>query len=212
MAFLADNLAMRLPLRQAAVRACNQRSALRHLLLAFGLSLAAFGAAPEPPKNETEVKADYLFLFTKYVEWPAAALTKPGEPIVIGVIGDEAIGDALERRVEGRLTQSGRKVTIRRARQPADLGGCHVTFVGQGERGRLPKITEALGTQPTLTVCDAEGLFTQGLMIKFVLVEGSVRFEVKLEPVERVGLSIQSGMLASAKRVWRKASTSLVPP
>ena len=186
--------------------------ALRLLILSLGLALAASGAAPAPPQNEAEVKADYLFLFTKYVEWPAAALAKPDQPIVIGVIGDDAIGDALERRVEGRLTQSGRKVTIRRARQPADLGGCHVTFVGQGERGRLPKITESLGNQPALTVCDAEGLFTQGLMIKFVLVEGSVRFEVKLEPVERVGLSIQSGMLASAKRVWRKVSTSLEPP
>lgn len=176
------------------------------------VGLAGFAAAPAPPQNETEVKADYLFLFTKYVEWPAAALATPEQPMVIGVIGDEAIGDALVNRVEGRLTQGGRKVTIRRASQPADLVGCHVIFVGQGERGRWHQIAEAVGGQPTLTVCDAESLFAQGLMIRFVLLKGSVRFEVKLEPVERAGLGIQSGMLASAARVVRKTRTSLELP
>lgn len=221
MAFLADNFDQCRVLVPRVSRPMNRRPALRRsswfhglalLVLSFALGLAAFGATLAPPQNEAEVKADYLFLFTKYVEWPPGSLAASNQPIVIGVIGDEAVGAALERRVEGRITQGGRKVTILRARQPADVSGCQVIFMGVGERSRLPKITEAVGGKPVLTVCDTEGLFNQGAMIKFVLTEGAVRFEVKLEPVERVGLSIQSGMLGSAKRVWRKARTSLEPP
>ncbi|MEN9572162.1 MAG: hypothetical protein RL514_17 [Verrucomicrobiota bacterium] len=188
------------------------------LLLAFTLNLTAFGAAPvatppaAPVQPDFEVKAEYLFVFTKYVEWPAAALTKPDQSIVLGVLGDDAIGDALELKARGRLSQGGRKVTVLRARRAADLVGCHMVFVGQGERRNVREITEVLRDQPVLTVCDTEGLFTQGLMIKFVLINERVKFEVKLEPVQRVGLSIQSGMLGSASRVWRKASSSLEAP
>ncbi len=205
------------PLLAVARAAAGDRSragawGLWSLLLSFGLGLAAFGGAPARSAPDFEVKAEYLFVFTKYVEWPAGTLVAAGEPIVIGVIGDEAIGEALERYAKGRTTQGGRKVTVLRARRSADLVGCQVVFVGQGERRNLREITEVLGNKPALTVCDTDGLFTQGLMIKFVLINENVRFEVKLEPVERAGLSIQSGMLASANRVWRKASSSLEPP
>lgn len=227
MAFLADNFARygsastsvpgqlgSLQATASAVTGDWSRSgtgALWLLILSLGLAFAAFGAAPAPPQNEAEVKADYLFLFTKYVEWPAGLLAN-NEPIVVGVIGDEAVRDALARRVEGRITQGGRKVTIRRAQQPADFAGCHVLFVGQGERRIWADLAKSLRDKPVLTVCDTEARFTQDLMIKFGLMQGSVRFEVKLEPVERVGLSIQSGMLASATRVWRKSSSRLESP
>lgn len=185
---------------------------LRHWVLFLALGLAPLEAAPAAPQPDFEVKAEYLFVFTKYVEWPPGTLSKADQPIVIGVIGDDAISEALDQRVKGRTSQGGRKVTVRRARRPADLTGCQVVFVGQAERRNLREITEVLGNNPVLTVCDADGLFTQGLMIKFVLINENVKFEVKLEPVERARLSIQSDMLASAVRVWRKANSSLEPP
>jgi len=226
MEFLADHLAAPRPLSPetapapaAATRlgsAAGRRSLLGWLaggaLWVFSVAATSTGwAAPARPQNEAEVKADYLFLFTKYVEWPAGLLAN-NEPIVVGVIGDEAVRDALARRVEGRITQGGRTVTIRRAQQPADFAGCHVLFVGQGERRIWGDLAPTLRDKPVLTVCDTEARFTQDLMIKFGLMQGSVRFEVKLEPVERVGLSIQSGMLASATRVWRKSSSRLESP
>ena len=182
------------------------------LLLACVLGLAALGAAPAPPKSEAEVKADYLLLFTKYIDWPAEAFTNANQSFVIGVIGDDAVGEALERRVKGRITQGGRKVTVVRARRLEDLVGCHLLFAGPAERRNLAELTGAARSNSTLTVCDAEALFIQGAMIKFVLVEGTVRFEVRLGPVERAGLSVHSGMLGSAKRVWPKTATTSGAP
>lgn len=180
--------------------------------LTFTLGLAAFGATPAPPQNEAEVKADYLFLFTKYVEWPAEMLGGAAQPIVIGVVGDDAVAEALERRVKGRTTQGGRKVTAVRARRPEDLAGCHVVFAGPAERRSLSELTAATRSKSTLTVCDADALFNQGAIIKLVLVEGTVRFEVKLGPLERAGLTAHSGMLGSAKRVWPKTSAGSDAP
>lgn len=190
---------------------------LLRLVVAVVLGFAAFtapvtGAAPEPPRSEAEVKADYLFLFTKYVEWPPEAFTTTNQPIVVGVIGDEAVGEALERRAKGRVTQGGRTVTVLCARRPEELAGCQLIFAGQIERRSLRELIEAARGQSTLTVCDTDALFSQGAMIKFVLLEGTVRFEVKLGPVERAGLNIHSGMLGSAKRVWPKTATSSEVP
>lgn len=221
MAFLANNFAQcraegstvsRLVNRGAAVcrRAWVYSAAV--WVLNFTLGLAAFGAAPAPPQNEAEVKADYLFLFTKYVEWPAETLGGTTKPIVIGVVGDDAVAEALERRVKGRTTQGGRKVTAVRARRPEDLVGCHVVFAGPAERRSLSELTAATRSKSTLTVCDADALFNQGAIIKLVLVEGTVRFEVKLGPLERAGLTAHSGMLGSAKRVWPKSSAGSDAP
>ena len=190
----------------------------RHLMrlvavwICFGVSQPrALPALPEP-MTEAEVKADYIITFSKYVEWPEGALAAPDKPIVIGVLGDEGMSDALERRVVGRTTQGGRKLSVLRARKAADLSDCNLVFVGQGERRNLREILEAIGPRAALSVCDSDSLFNQGIMIKFALMEGKVRFEVKLDPVKRANLTIPSGMLGAAKRVWPMTRSSLEPP
>jgi hypothetical protein len=182
------------------------------LILFSFLRFAALAAVPEPPKGAAEVKADYLFLFTKYVEWPADVMRGTNQPIVIGVVGDDAVAEALERRVKGRTTQGGRKVTALRVRRIEDFAGCHVVFVGVGERRSLRDLVEATRSNSTLMVCDTDAMFAQGAMIKLVMVEGTVRFEVKMGPMERAGLSAHSGMLGSAKRVWPRTSSGSEAP
>lgn len=227
MAFLADNLPanfvaaevrrrMQLRAERSGFLTRGPLASWTHqaafLVLCFSLSFAALGAVPEPPKGAAEVKADYLFLFTKYVEWPADVMGGTNQPIVIGVVGDDAVAEALERRVKGRTTQGGRRVTAVRGRRPEDLVGCHVVFAGPAERRNLRELAEATRSNSTLMVCDTDAMFAQGAMIKLVMVEGTVRFEVKLGPMERAGLSAHSGMLGSAKRVWPRTSSGSDAP
>lgn len=181
-------------------------------LLSLTLTLTSRAAPPAPPISETEVKADYLFLFTKYVEWPPSSFADTNRPVVVAVLGDDELAAALERRVAGRITQGGRQISVLRARRPADLDTCHIAFIGQEDRRVARETIESLRGRAVLTVCDQDGLFAQGLMIKFLLNAGSVRFEVKLDPVERAKLNIHSGMLGAAQRVWPKSRSSLEPP
>ncbi len=187
------------------------RRGLWLLFLWLGI-VAGLGATRPPAQGEAEVRANYLYLFSKYVVWPAAALGETNAPLVIGVLGDEATAAALEAREAGRITQGGRKVAITRVARPADLDGCHVLFVGKAERRSLTEVLEGVRDKPISIVCDTEAHFNQGAMIRFVRVGEALRFEVKLEPVDRVGLRIQSDMLASASRVWRKPRPSQEPP
>ena len=61
-------------------------------LLSLTLTLASRAAPPAPPISETEVKADYLFLFTKYVEWPPSSFADTNRPVVVAVLGGLAGG------------------------------------------------------------------------------------------------------------------------
>ena len=51
--------------------------------------------------TEPALKAAFIFNFAKFTEWPAEVMTT-GEPLVLCVLGDAAIGEALERAVKNR--------------------------------------------------------------------------------------------------------------
>ena len=152
---------------------------------------------------EAGVKASYLWNFAKYTQWPAGAFASSTAPIVIGVLGDDPFGGVLDATLANRSSQ-GRKVLIRRARGVQALRDCQVVFISRSEQARLPAILATLGQAPVVTVCDADALFEQGVMIKLSLAGETVRFEVKLAPAERAGLKFGSGMLSAAKRIWPK--------
>src|SRR5437762_8045378 len=40
-------------------------------------------------ESEYDVKAAFLFKFTKFVEWPDAAFAGPDSPFVIGIVGHD---------------------------------------------------------------------------------------------------------------------------
>src|SRR3990172_10053935 len=46
--------------------------------------------------SEYQVKAAILFNFAKFVEWPDAAFPDPATPIIIGVLGEDPFGSALD--------------------------------------------------------------------------------------------------------------------
>lgn len=149
-----------------------------------------------------QVQAAYLCTFTKHIQWPAGAFANDGAPIVIGVLGDDPFGGVLDRTVAGRSSQ-GRKLVVRRARDVNALLDCQVVFISRSVQGQLPAILAALRNRPVLTVCNDDALFDQGVMVKFLLVNETVRFEVKLAPANRAGIKLGSGMLDAAKQVVR---------
>ena len=52
--------------------------------------------------TEPALKAAFIYNFAKFTEWPADAMAA-GAPFVLCVLGDAAVGDALERAVKGRV-------------------------------------------------------------------------------------------------------------
>jgi hypothetical protein len=166
----------------------------------FSLAFAAAPSAGLAQATEHQVKAAFLYNFTRFVEWPGGAFPAPGAPFVLCILGDEAFGAEVAETVAGKAIE-GRPARARPVSELSELADCHVLFVSQTERGRLPEILAALRQLPVLTVGDADGFVGAGGMIELVLRESRVRFEIDQTAAERVGLAISSKLLDLAERV-----------
>ena len=182
---------------------------LRHVaawlaLVALGAPAQAWAADP-PTVLERRVKAAFLYKFAGYVDWPAPAFRGGAEPLVIGVIGDDALADELERLVQGRRS-AGRPVQVRRIESLQEPGNVHLLFLGRSHAHRIDEVVEAIRQRPVLLVSEAPGALRQGSMINFVIEEGRVRFEVDLDATQRNGLGLSSRLLTVARTVTAKGT------
>jgi hypothetical protein len=174
------------------------RPALLALLL---LAAAASAGADARSDLEYQVKAAFLFNFAKFVEWPADAFAGPRDPVAICVVGKDPFGESLDSVVRGE-TVSGRPLVVRRTRQALEARGCQVVFLPQSERGHQDEILSSVEGASILTVGEDDGFLTGGGIIRFVLEENRVRFEINLAAAEANGLKLSSRLLRLARSVY----------
>jgi hypothetical protein len=166
--------------------------ALTLLLCLFALP----GGAAE--YSADAVKAAYLFRFASYVEWPDTARAEPS--FVIGVLGDELVTVHLERLLSGMAVR-GKPARVQTVRNPGDLKGVHILYVGPRVFRGAREIRLAARSRPILLVTDHREGLDGGAIINFIEVNRNLRFEISVDAAARNGLRIDSALLAVAARV-----------
>ena len=162
--------------------------------LTLGIGLAAASAQSAP---EATLKAAFLYNFAKFAEWPADAAAV--DPLVICVLGDPAIANALDETVKGR-TIDGRKVGVSRVK-PDGLRACHVLYIAGLDARAANQIVDDLNNAPVLTVADREQFAQNGGIAGLFVEEGRMRFAINVEAAQRCRLRISSRLLSLAKIV-----------
>ena len=185
---------------------------MRWLLWPMFLSavLLAVNARAAP---EYSIKAGYILLFTRYVEWPASAFADPSAPIVVCVLGADPFGSVLDQTLAGQLSQQ-RPLSVRRVPDADAAESCHVVFIGTKGADRsaseqTSQWLDALANRPVLTITETADSLQLGSMQCFESEsEGGqdrIRFEASLPRMRRAGLSASSQMLVAARKVHREA-------
>jgi len=170
-------------------------------VLSVGLLLLgpALASGQENRPSEYEVKAAFLFNFAKFVQWPASAVPPGASPIVIGVLGENPFHGDLQRTIENKKVDD-HPLVARDLHSASEAAHCHILFICASEAGRLPEILDQLQGKSVLTVADMDHFTESGGMIRFVLRESRVRFEINNEAARRAKLKISSKLLALAIR------------
>jgi hypothetical protein len=156
--------------------------------------------AQSQPLSASEIKASFLFNFTKFVEWPPDAFADPGVPIVLGIVGENPVTDLLIETAAGK-TVNGRAVIVRRFKEGQDLRICHILFVSSSEEKHVPQILEKVKGSEILTVSETSGFAQSGGMINFFIEGNKVRLEINLGAAERGRLRISAKVIAVARLV-----------
>ncbi|MFT3859565.1 MAG: YfiR family protein [Aquabacterium sp.] len=146
------------------------------------------------------VKAEYLFRFLGYVEFPHAVVPQSDSPLVIGVLGADDVFEALADTLPMR-TIGARQVVRKRLSAGDSLMGVHLLYAGRRvDLLQDPLISQAR-TSPVLLVTDAPGGLAAGAVFNFLLIGDQLRFEASLDAASRASLKVSSRVLVLAERV-----------
>jgi len=188
------------------------RGCLALLLAGFAASAApapapaaATSSATPAVANEYQLKAVFLFNFTKYVEWPATAFADPQAPFVIGVVGDDPFGAALDDTVRGEKV-NGRALVVRRYGPKDEIKDCQILFIAATEAARLEQITAGLKGRNVLTVGDTDQFTDHGGMIWLVMENNKIRLKINLDAAKAAKLTINSNLLRAAEVTGHSAN------
>jgi hypothetical protein len=191
------------PMRRRSTRRPGLGLAALHVgCLALAITatpLAADGTRGRVTR-EYDLKAAFLFNFTQFVEWPAAALADPQAPFVIGVLGDDPFGSSLDEIVANENVH-GHAIVVRRGRTLSELGACQLLFVSRSQAPRLRGILDGIAGRSVLVVGDMDEFAAHGGTIGFVTSGSRLRLVVNMAQARDAGLTISSKLLRQAELI-----------
>jgi hypothetical protein len=147
--------------------------------------------------TEPALKAAFIYNFAKFTEWPADVVPAAA-PFVMCVLGDAAVGDALERAVKARVL-AGHSMAVSNVAAAGPQRVCHILYVSGVTVDLAAQLIAGLRDVPVLTISDVEGFTEQGGIAQFFFERGQLRFIIRPESAKRARLKISSRLLALAK-------------
>jgi len=171
--------------------------------VAFGLAIPQVPALQQKPSSgsplEYQVKAAYILNFVSLTEWPSDALGPLSNPFRLCVLGADPFRSVLENTVRGESVH-GHPLVVERSTGDPDQN-CQVLFVSGRTAGAAAELLRTLGSAPVLTIGEADGFLRDGGVVRFVVEQGHVRFDVNRGSAEHHGLTLSSRLLRVARSV-----------
>jgi hypothetical protein len=170
-------------------------------LLCAAATALAVGAVPSEAAAggdavaASALKAAFLYNFAKFAEWSQPTSRAP---VVLCVVGDDAIVAALVETVRGQNI-NGHTLEVSRPQESNTWRSCHVLYLADAEIRRSAGGLSGIRTLPVLTVSDGKGFAEAGGIIELYLEDGRMRFAINLDAAERSGVHLSSRLLALAK-------------
>ncbi len=186
-----------------------------------GVAASANAGAPSSAagiSRASAIKAGMVLNFIRYTEWPEATFDAQNDPIVLTVLGEGEMADALEQTMSDQQVH-GRVVQVRRLAYPepppgkaavsdddmstfvSTLRASHVLFVCDSEKDHLDAVFAKLDAANVLTVGDLHEFAEQGGMLGLTIRQDKVAFDANTDKIEATQLKVSSKLLRLARTV-----------
>jgi hypothetical protein len=167
-----------------------------------GLAAGVPGAIAEESQSlETAVKATFLYKFAEFVEWPAG--TAENNSFVLCAVGDDAVTELMDRSAAGQHVGN-RQVVVRHLQRVSPADGCNAAYLAGSSAQSADDAASALRGTPVLTISDSARNAGARSIIKFVIADNRVRFDINDAEAAQDHLFISSKLLTLARNVTRR--------
>jgi hypothetical protein len=185
----------------------NIRSSLRKVFIvsiiymSFRMTYIVEPAYPaEYTPTEYEIKAVFLYNFSKFFEYPRDFLPSRAT-LNMCILGDDPFGSAVDIIMD-ETAEDERKISVNYVKSMKELRNCHMLFISSSEKRNVPQVIESIRGQHILTVGDSAGFAQNGVIINFYMERNKVHFEINIHAANRAGLKISSKLLNLARIIY----------
>lgn len=168
------------------------------VLLGVLILAGTSGVFADTKTLEDEVKAAFLYNFTKFIVWPEESFSSEETPLEIAVYRDTEFAELLGRIIEGKAVH-GRPLTVVLVDSLDADTFHHVLFLRADQSGSWSRWLEECERGPMLLVGETEGFAEEQGTIAFKKEDNKLRFAVHLDRARRSDLEISSKLLGLAE-------------
>jgi len=150
-----------------------------------------------------DVKAAYLFQFTRFIEWPMLKNEPINEKFIFCVLGKDPITKLLQPLSQFKVEQH--PIAVKSIKRTSDIAGCEILYIALSEESNLNKILKQAQKNSILTVSSIPKFSNNGGMINFIIAEKKVRIVVNLFTARKAKLKISAKLLEISINVIQKS-------
>jgi YfiR/HmsC-like len=165
----------------------------RRLLPLIALCCAGSRICAQTREQEADLKAVFIYNFTKYIDWDTAG---SGNDFIIAIIGTSALTNPLQE-IARTNTVKNKRIVIRIFSRPEEIGYCNILFIPQKLPFSLHAILDHVG-RGVLTISEETGDASEGTAFNFVVINDKLKFESNLKALSSAGLRASSQLLKLA--------------
>lgn len=164
----------------------------------FLLLITSFGGGliAQTSEQESNLKAAFIYNFTKYIDW---GNYNDKNAFVIGVLGDAPIANSLEQ-ISRDNTVNNKPIVVKILDRPSQAADCDILFISKTSDYSLSSILPRL-RKGVLTISEQPGYAEQGTAFNFFITNNKLKFEANLKAISSAGLKAGSQLLKLAKIV-----------
>ena len=155
---------------------------------------SAAGVVAQTGEQEANLKAAFIYSFTRYIDWGAY---DDNYTFVIGVLGEDSPVLPPLHEIAKSKTINNKRIEIRIINKISELKDCKIVFISKECPFSLHAVLDHI-PKGVLTISESDGYASLGTDFNFVIVNQRLKFEANLKAIASSGLKAGSQLLKLA--------------
>jgi len=174
-----------------------------YILIIFNIQYSIFNiqllAQPDAKQAVAKLQTTFIYLFTKYIEWPSSY--RQGD-FIIGIVGDETtIFNEMKKMAQAKKAGT-QNIVIKNYKTINDISKCNMLFLPRKESDKIGSVINKIKGYSVLLITEKEGMAKKGSAINFIGINIKLNFELNKGNAEKYDLQVSSSLLPLAIIVY----------